>query len=535
MSFPLRHDWRGTEPFPVGSCVSGVQGLVLYFLVTCERTVAQDTTPTDPNDLPETEAASSGETPRWTYDPRFSHGITLLSVVVLVVCVGLVMWMATSVPKLERVAAPERALSLMVNRTMEIEEALKRAPVWEQILYNLTAGSSEGEREQSIAWYKELAEFSSDPLVQLNLAVLEGEAGKLTTVLERAGEWTVQEAPFPLYARLVEGAYGEGSLEKDLEQELQATLAEAIPAGWFYDRLAVNLARRADDFALQGSVEAGSVRRGSTLLARSRWFALVEIGFMLVGTSVLVTLWFWRRSHEEALRVGTASLPPPWPGGIGSKVLLRGGALGAVLTLAFLFVAMDHASLRVLAIPLSNLPLLLLAYQHLLKPSGLTLGEGFGLVPNTGAMGRIVGAVSAIVAVSLAGEWAVGQIAEPLNLSSHWTEWFDGDLVWAAPSVTAISLLEYVLFAPVFEEVAFRGILFAILRRRFTWGPAALISAGIFAIAHGYGLLGFISVFWSGLIWAWAYEKTGSLLPGIIAHSLNNLLVCLSVMALLRF
>ena len=126
------------------------------------------------------------------------------------------------------------------------------------------------------------------------------------------------------------------------------------------------------------------------------------------------------------------------------------------------------------------------------------------------------------------------RLSEPLHLTSHWVEWFDADLVWAAPSMTAISLVEYVIFAPVFEELAFRGLLFAILRRKFRFLPAALISASIFAIAHGYGLVGFISVLWSGVLWAWLYEKTGSLLPGILAHTINNLLVCLAVMALLR-
>jgi hypothetical protein len=64
--------------------------------------------------------------------------------------------------------------------------------------------------------------------------------------------------------------------------------------------------------------------------------------------------------------------------------------------------------------------------------------------------------------------------------------------------------------------------------------PAAFISAGLFALAHGYGLIGCVSVLWSGFLWAWIYEKTGSLIPGMIAHALNNLLVCLTVMALLR-
>jgi membrane protease YdiL (CAAX protease family) len=128
----------------------------------------------------------------------------------------------------------------------------------------------------------------------------------------------------------------------------------------------------------------------------------------------------------------------------------------------------------------------------------------------------------------------MGRIAEPLNLSSHWTEWFDADLVWAPAPILSLSLLEYVVFAPVFEEIAFRGLLFGLLRRRFALAPAAVISAGIFGLAHGYGVLGFASVFWSGLVWAWAYERTGSLVPGMVAHGINNLLVCLAVIALLR-
>jgi membrane protease YdiL (CAAX protease family) len=120
-----------------------------------------------------------------------------------------------------------------------------------------------------------------------------------------------------------------------------------------------------------------------------------------------------------------------------------------------------------------------------------------------------------------------------LDLSNHWTEWFDPNLVWASAPKLTVSLLEYVVFAPIFEEMAFRGLLYATLRRRLTFFPAAIISTCIFALAHGYSLIGFISVFWSGFLWAWIYERTGSLIPGMVAHAMNNLLVCLTVMALL--
>jgi membrane protease YdiL (CAAX protease family) len=128
----------------------------------------------------------------------------------------------------------------------------------------------------------------------------------------------------------------------------------------------------------------------------------------------------------------------------------------------------------------------------------------------------------------------LGKVAEPLDLSSHWTEWFDEDLIWGGAAVVTVSLVEYVLFAPLFEELVFRGLLFATLRRRFGFGLSATLSAAIFALAHGYGLLGFASVIFSGLLWAWVYEKTGSLLPGMAAHALNNLMVCLTEMWLLR-
>jgi membrane protease YdiL (CAAX protease family) len=250
---------------------------------------------------------------------------------------------------------------------------------------------------------------------------------------------------------------------------------------------------------------------------------------------VLVRVMLVRNRQEDELRVHVPGVPPPWPGGIGTAVLLRGGALGAVITTAFLtFPPAEHASLRTLAIPLANLPLLALAYVHLLKPAGLDFGSGFGLRVERKRLVRLFGAICAAIAAGLWGEWIIGRVIEWWGISNHWTEWFDANLVWASGSTLVVSLLEYVVFAPIFEEIAFRGLLYAILRRRLSFAPAALVSASVFALAHGYGLIGFISVLWSGFLWAWIYEKTGSLIPGMIAHSMNNLLVCLAVMALLR-
>ena len=470
------------------------------------------------------------------YSGRFSPMVTLLSALFLVVALAAVVWLSASASKLERIEAPEQALSLMVSRTRDVQEGLMRAPHWEQQFLAWTSGGDEDERAHEIKWYQELAQISEDPLVPLHLAILQAEAGHVSQALLSAHEWDKAEDPLPQFADLVIAAYGEGPVhDADSYILWQAEVAEVLPAGWFYDRLAERLARRANDGVLLARIQEQAAVRVDRQFVRSHRLTLVELGAMAVGTVVCVLLWFRRNELSRFLRLHEPGVPPSWPGGIGAAVLLRGGAIGAMLTALFLLYAPpDNVSLRALSIPLTNVPLLLLAYRHLFRPAGMTFHDGFGLEIGWANAGRLAVAVLAVVAAGLWGGWVMDRVSESFHLMSHWAEWFDADLVWATPSLTIVSLAEYVVFAPLFEELAFRGLLFAILRRKFSFLPAALISAGIFGIAHGYGLVGLLSVCWSGVLWAWIYEKTGSLLPGILAHAINNLLVCLAVMALLR-
>jgi len=467
------------------------------------------------------------------YEPHFSTILTVLAALVLLAAALAFGWLSVAVPRLDRVSSPERALALMVSRTMDLEEAFARAQAWERQLYDVTMGNGINELAQAISWYEELAAYSSDPLVQLRLAVLEAEAGRLDQVRARTKEWDGREEPFPSFVRLIRAAYLEPRTDPAVEMELQAELAELLPSGWFYDRLATHLAMRAGHRSRLASIERESGKRAAPLLQRTREFLAVDLSLILIGTLVLLVVLARRRSN--LMRVGMAPLPPMWGGRVGVVVMIRGGAIGTVLALGLMFFEMDSPLLRVIALPVTNLPLLVLAYRHLLKPTELGFGDGLGLWPVSAGWGRCALAVPAVVAVGLLGEWGVSLATDSLSLSSHWTEWFDSDLVWGTGPVLAVSLLEYVIIAPVFEEIAFRGLLFATLRRMFGWGASALISGAIFAIAHGYGVVGFVSVFWSGLVWAWAYEKTGSLLPGMAAHMLNNLMVCLMVLWLLRF
>ncbi len=491
------------------------------------------------SDFPQRDHSKVPEQSIAPYSSRWSLVVSGVCAGILVAALGAILWFSVTQPKLQRFEEPDRALDLMVSRMLDAQDSLRRAPEWQQWLADWTMGSDDEARGQAIQWYRELVETTDDPLSKLRLAILLGESGHETAALAETEGWQSRGTSALLFGQLIEAAYGPQPLDRTQEVELQATLAEALPSGWFYDHLAARLARRAGNQDLLATVEAQSARREDRVQQWIRPLIAFELMCLVIGSVMLLGVAGWRGQRQgqrmDILRLHVPGVPPSWSGETAAAVILRGGALGVVTTAVILSTSsFQHASLRALAIPLANLPLLALAYVQLLKPAGLTFSNGFGLGIKRDNLGRLVCIVLAVVAAGLWGEWVMGRAAEFLNLNNHWTEWFDQDLVWGAPPVLAVSVLEYVIFAPIFEELAFRGLLFAMLRRRFAFFPAAIISATIFALAHGYSLIGFISVFWSGFLWAWIYERTGSLIPGMVAHALNNLLVCLTVMALLR-
>ncbi len=86
-----------------------------------------------------------------------------------------------------------------------------------------------------------------------------------------------------------------------------------------------------------------------------------------------------------------------------------------------------------------------------------------------------------------------------------------------------IQVLLIIVAAPVSEEVCFRGMLFGGLRERLPRIGAALISALIFGGLHALtGISAVPPLIAFGFVLALLYEKTGSIVPGILLHMLNN-------------
>jgi membrane protease YdiL (CAAX protease family) len=89
--------------------------------------------------------------------------------------------------------------------------------------------------------------------------------------------------------------------------------------------------------------------------------------------------------------------------------------------------------------------------------------------------------------------------------------------------VIPVQVLLIVIAAPVSEEVCFRGMLYGGLRERLPRLGAALLGGLIFGGLHALtGITAVPPLIVFGFILSLLYEKTGSIVPGILLHMLNN-------------
>jgi uncharacterized protein len=87
----------------------------------------------------------------------------------------------------------------------------------------------------------------------------------------------------------------------------------------------------------------------------------------------------------------------------------------------------------------------------------------------------------------------------------------------------AVQVLLIAIAAPICEETCFRGFLFGGLRERLPRLAAALVSGLIFGGLHATtGVSAVPPLIFFGFVLALLYEKTGSIVPGILLHMLNN-------------
>ena len=145
------------------------------------------------------------------------------------------------------------------------------------------------------------------------------------------------------------------------------------------------------------------------------------------------------------------------------------------------------------------------------RPIRETLAGVLGLAV---ALPMTMGLSVAVVAI---GRWFDAQTPEvghellgAVQESHVW--WVTFGLIWSA-----------VVVAPLLEEIIFRGLvqtsLLGVLGQSRRW-PVVIFGAGWFALIHmGLPWQVLPSIFVLGLVLGWLYERTGSLLPGVLVHA----------------
>jgi membrane protease YdiL (CAAX protease family) len=236
---------------------------------------------------------------------------------------------------------------------------------------------------------------------------------------------------------------------------------------------------------------------------------------------------------------------PPLPGG---SVYLE---MAAVFVASFLLFKLALAGLGSLLAGSKNIPawidlvplfgqwllLLVIFYPRLRGVTkerwaadlGLTRGKGFIREIRAGLFAYFAGIplflFGALLSVMLMFIWqmiqSVGSGGQPgeqaLPANPVLERVLGGDLLSLIMLFTLATI-----WAPLVEEIIFRGALFRHMRTRVPWVVAGILSAFIFGVMHGYQFLMLGPVIALGFIFSAMREWRGSLIAPIFAHALHN-------------
>lgn len=152
---------------------------------------------------------------------------------------------------------------------------------------------------------------------------------------------------------------------------------------------------------------------------------------------------------------------------------------------------------------------------------GLHAGEGFlkeagfgcvgylATIPVYFALGIVFGVLEAAMGVEDATDDIQGFPSFQAPLSGSWIP-------------VILGALGAVVFAPIVEEILFRGALYRYLRTRSGVAVSVVLSSLAFGFIHPYDLQGLVQVSVMGACLALMREWRGSLVAPIVAHALHN-------------
>jgi membrane protease YdiL (CAAX protease family) len=401
---------------------------------------------------------------------------------------------------------------------------------------------------QSLEFYEQSAKSDpEDRLTQLSqglvLATL-GRTGDSEEVLRRAlKEEQGERGRAQMRAALV--AAGSAHPTPGQIEAAQQAVGDLVPGPAFLARLYL---ANGDQERAEQALRTGRERADSLiapLLAVAAIWALV----LLAGLIGLIAL-----AASRKRRQGTRPAPARWGLREGLEALILFFIVQlAVSPALLLWPGLVERQPSVLFIPSVIGGLSAVAWVRLMTPGARSMGW------RTRRVGRqlLIGIAAAGVMVPFViGLEHVVQAISAQPAEQPLVPIFTEAVTWPARVALILGVAAVV---PVVEETVFRGILYGAMRRRWSVGVAALASGVIFAVGHPHanlavghphvGPIGLLLLYLAsllayvasllpyvaiGMILAWLYERTGSLVAPAAAHGAFNLLNVAALLVLFR-
>lgn len=257
--------------------------------------------------------------------------------------------------------------------------------------------------------------------------------------------------------------------------------------------------------------------------------------------------------RQAAAPAGGLFAPPVWGLVVGGLALLAGGALGLAWGTLARLRRYYNAPLTIVAVTLGAGALsgLVIAPLLLLDPALRRLSVATFFLAGAVLYALLLGAVYVLVIQPGYLSWrAMGLSVADLRRTAPWwplaflgllaiaagTEWVLQQLGVRQTQLDALQWLREVppwqyflaavlaaVVAPIVEEIYFRGWVFRALWERYGPWAAYLGSSALFAAVH-FNVQALLPILAMGLYLAYLYQRTGSIIPGIVAHACNNAL-----------
>lgn len=444
------------------------------------------------------------------------------------------------VSRLEELHYAGPSAGRMMDRHLGFYEGYEHVGVLERTLHEFLFGTREQVQRKAIRVFEEVLDYlQSHPDTAKSWDILNAKARWLVTIAEFGSRQELDAALLKfdnnpeeeVIAEAVKYAYLDDY--KDRFSPEVYTGATMVPTGWAKNtlRLRINTRLHKPYFInlFRDRLERYGERLRKNLLEMS-------LTIMLLIIAGLFIMWRYRIFFLPAPWKSDL-LDAPWPMWKGLTITLQSAVFGLSIWLGLHLFSTQFFKPTLLSqwsTLFASIPMLWMMHHFLLKPRGQNLVSAFGLSLRGINLRHFAAITSALLALDLIGLMFIGWGTWKLGLESHWASGIQERLFFGTTMTVLVSMVNIVIWTPLFEEIGFRGLIYTSIRQRFSPTVAMVTSAMLFSALHLNNINGFLSIFWSGMILAYAYEKYRSLLPGIIIHAAGNLLYLSTILLFYR-